>query len=160
MDGTENQKRAVRSIIHTSQKPEGVDFVTWEDCANVIFREVDKNPKIRITFTPGHNDNWYWSDIGTVAETRPSNDPTTKLAGLPDEYPPSEEHRGNVLHEFGHVLGLEHEHKSPNLTSFVELNEQEVINHYGDERRARRQVLDRVRDPTNYTKFDKESIML
>ena len=82
--------------------------------------------------------------------------PTVKLAGLPDEYPPSKLHRGNILHEFTHVLGLDHEHQSPSMEGHLKLNEEAAIKHYGgDKADARKQFLDRVQDPTSYTRFDK-----
>ena len=168
MDGTENQKEAVRSTIQRRKKLTGADFVTWEDCANVRFRETTKNndnsAKLRITFKAVGDDNWYWSALGTKALDRskyPSTKPTMRLAGLPDEFPPSELHRGNILHEFGHVLGLEHEHQSPSMDGYLKLKERPIIDHYGgNEERARRQVIDRVQDPTNYTRFDKKSVMV
>lgn len=164
MDGTDDQKQAVRNTIETRLKPTDANFVTWEDCAGVKFRELsatDNSANIRITFKTKGKDNWYWSALGRDATNRtkfPFHEPTMRLAGLPDEYPPSEFHRGNVLHEFGHALGLHHEHQSPALG--VQLNEKAVIRDYkGDEERARRQVLDRIQDATNYTRFDKHSIM-
>ena len=167
MDGTENQKKAVRSTIKTRLKPADANFVTWEDCAGVKFRELqatDSCGRIRITFKAEGKDNWYWSAVGTKAldsKKFPVTRLTVKLAGLPDEYPPSKSHRGNILHEFTHVLGLDHEHQSPSMEDYLKLNEEAVIKHYGgDKADARKQFLDRVQDPTNYTRFDKKSIMV
>ena len=165
MDGTENQKEAVRRTIQRRKKPAGADFVTWEDCANVGFRETnDNNANLRIEFRAVGDDNWYWSALGREALDRskfPSTRPTMRLAGLPDEFPPSEFHRGNILHEFGHFLGLEHEHQSPSMDDYLKLEERAVIKHYdGNEERARRQVIDKVQNPANYTRFDKKSIMV
>ena len=164
MDGTDDQKRAVRSTIETSLKPPRANFVTWEDCANVKFREVQRNStEIRISFKVKDD---FWSALGVDAvdeKNYPPGTPTMMLGGLPNKYPPNEEHRGNILHEFGHVLGLDHEHQSPTLEGFLgtQLDEDAIIKHYrGNEAKARLQVIDKVQDPTNYTRFDRDSIMV
>jgi hypothetical protein len=69
-----------------------------------------------------------------------------------------------ILHEFGHALGLIHEHQSPGVD--FSWNEKEVIEwfdrHVGwDEEMVRRQVLTPyVTSSTSNTRFDPKSIML
>ncbi len=70
-----------------------------------------------------------------------------------------------VLHEFGHAIGLAHEHQSPRQG--IEWNEQAVIEalsgppNYWSEFEIRTNVLEKYReDQINGTEFDPDSIML
>ena len=94
----------------------------WMQHANLVFdfgqqRETDDcciyqpndGSHVRISFSrPG-----YYSVVGTDALTvRPPLD-TMNFQHF-DIVPPSDEHfHGIVLHEFGHMIGLSHEHQSP-----------------------------------------------
>jgi len=133
--------------------------VTWEDCANVKFSEVkgDAGGQVRITFRRTGKDDGHWSALGTDAlddSKFPSYKPTMELSGLPSVCSPREleSHRRNILHEFGHVLGLHREHQGFTLGVLGNLDE--------DERTGRRNVLDRVQGPINYVRFDEHSIMV
>ena len=86
----------------------------WTQHANLTF-VFDDAPaaQIRIAF----NDDGAWSYIGTDALGIASNQPTMNL-GWQDE--------GVVLHEFGHMIGMIHEHQNPNGNSIV-WNEPVVI---------------------------------
>jgi hypothetical protein len=65
---------------------------------------------VRIAFTQGDGS---WSYIGTMAQQIPTSDPTMNYGWLtPDS--DEDEIRRVVLHEFGHALGLIHEHQNPN----------------------------------------------
>ena len=72
------------------------------------------------------------------------------------------EYRRVVLHEFGHALGLIHEHKQPNAQ--IPWNERAVIEYYRrtngwDEAYTRSNVLNKEM-VDSYTRFDPQSIML
>jgi hypothetical protein len=62
---------------------------------------------VRVTF-PGTNS--FWSRLGREAEQH-QGQPTVNL-GFQAGTPPDEFHR-LILHEFGHALGLQHEHMNP-----------------------------------------------
>ena len=76
---------------------------------------------IRVSFNPG-----LWSVIGTQAVDRnmfrPSTDPSMHLGGVERKFAGSAsdiaDARRIVMHEFGHALGLEHEHQHPLNTCF------------------------------------------
>jgi hypothetical protein len=131
----ERKKEMVRTTIEKARKPPGADFVTWEDCANVRFREVDRpdDADFRITFEPENGKTWYWSMVGRSALGYMPPETTMMLEGLPDTFTSPHElevHRGLILHEFGHALGLHHEHQSPSMGDYVKLNAKAVIDHY------------------------------
>jgi hypothetical protein len=71
-----------------------------------------------------------------------------------------------VIHEFGHALGMMHEHQNNmNKTNKIELNISEVRKSYPDEKQAQTNVIDRYDCDGNDceyggTTFDPESIML
>lgn len=81
----------------------------WMAHTNLSFvRHEGAGAEIRISFTPGAT----WSAIGTDALVVPQDQPTANIGWLG---PPTEDRdlRAVVLHLFGHVLGLAHEHQSP-----------------------------------------------
>ena len=65
---------------------------------------------VRIAFKQGAGS---WSYIGTDCRHIPAGQPTMNYGWLSDASP-DDEIRRVVLHEFGHALGLIHEHQSPN----------------------------------------------
>ena len=80
------------------------------------------------------------------------------LAGLANECPPSKKHRRNILHQFGHALGLRHEHQDPAAQECLELGEESVKREHGAKvkdfpGRINAECL------WNHTTFDPESIM-
>lgn len=67
-------------------------------------------PDIRIAFEQG---NGSWSYLGTDAQQIAESEPTMNYGWLTPGSP-DDELRRVVLHEFGHALGLIHEHQNPN----------------------------------------------
>lgn len=128
--------------------------VQWTNYANLKF-EFDNasNAQIRIAF----NDDGAWSYIGTDALGIPANQPTMNFGWL-DE--------GVILHEFGHLLGMIHEHQNPRdnqiqwNTSVVNATlsgppnswDQATINHNMYEKYDLSQI--------NGSNFDSKSVML
>jgi Bacterial pre-peptidase C-terminal domain/Astacin (Peptidase family M12A) len=75
--------------------------VQWTQFANLTFQfGALAGAQVRVAF----NDDGAWSYIGTDALGISSNEPTLNL-GWQDE--------GVILHEFGHMIGMIHEHQNP-----------------------------------------------
>ncbi|HEX8651802.1 MAG TPA: matrixin family metalloprotease [Pyrinomonadaceae bacterium] len=103
LDGSAKQKKKVEDKAHL-----------WELFANVRFKFVASgDAEIRISFTAGQGS---WSALGTVAlleSEYPKDEPTMNFGWLKANTE-DEEYERVVLHEFGHALGLDHEHQNPN----------------------------------------------
>ncbi len=126
----------------------------WSACANLKFDFNDApDAEIRIGFD--ENDG-AWSYIGTDCRNIPLNEVTMNLGFLDG---------GTVAHEFGHAIGLAHEHQNP--AGGIQWNEQVVIRemakspNYWDEATTRHNILKKYSlDQINGTAFDPQSIML
>jgi hypothetical protein len=82
----------------------------WTRVANLNFVFMSQEPTdVRISFTPG---NGSWSYIGTVCRQIPEPQPTMNFGWLTPGSDDTELRRV-VLHEFGHAVGLIHEHQNP-----------------------------------------------
>jgi hypothetical protein len=80
----------------------------WMLEANLTFLWVDGPAAIRISFENSGS----WSFIGTECLARPPEEATMNFGWLsPDLDEPA--FRAVVLHEFGHALGMIHEHQNP-----------------------------------------------
>lgn len=80
--------------------------------ANLVF-EAAENPEtadIRVSFDRRDG---YWSVVGTDARTVEPGQSTMNLGDLV-ENTPERDFSSVVLHEFGHAIGLLHEHNHPN----------------------------------------------
>lgn len=99
-----------------------------------------------------------WSAIGTDALWRDENEPTLHLERTEN----SKLFRANALHEFGHALGLLHEHQHPQNT--LQWNKQAVYDYFVNdaypEEIVQGQILDSVSDPDlQITPYDPKSVM-
>jgi hypothetical protein len=139
----------------------------WLRFANVRFRFLPSpNPAadIRISFLQDGS----WSALGRDARNQtwfPQGEPTMNYGWLePDSA--NEEFSRVVLHEFGHALGLIHEHQTP--AGGIRWNEAAVLRDLSgppnnwDEPTIRHNVLDKYSSNlvTQFTQFDPRSIML
>lgn len=126
----------------------------WTAVANLnIVFDNQPNADIRISFDA--NDG-AWSYIGTDARDIPQNEATFNL-GFDDG--------GTAAHEWGHAIGLAHEHQNP--AGGILWNEAVVIRemakspNFWDEQTTRHNILKRyTADQINGTQFDPQSIML
>jgi serralysin len=128
--------------------------------ANISFVESSVNDAdVRVSF----HGTGYWSYIGTQARHFPKSEQTLNLQFGPNESD-TEIHRV-VLHEFGHALGLIHEHESP--LAQIPWNKPEVYKFFGappncwSHQQVDIQVL--TKEPPSpdlpATTFDRDSIM-
>ncbi|MGV6875321.1 M12 family metallopeptidase [Pseudochelatococcus sp. B33] len=82
----------------------------WTKHANLTLDFRDQGPTaIRIAFQQGRGS---WSYLGTMCLQIPEPQPTMNYGWLTDSSD-EDELRRVVLHEFGHALGLIHEHQNP-----------------------------------------------
>ena len=126
----------------------------WTEHANLKFIfDNATDAQIRITFD--ENDG-AWSYIGTDATQIPLNQPTMNLGFLDG---------GTAAHEFGHAIGLAHEHQNPD--GGIQWNEDEVIRSLSgppnnwNEAQIRHNVLNKYdTDQIKGSEFDPHSVML
>ena len=126
----------------------------WTRHANLQFEfGNDADAEIRISFD--ENDG-AWSYVGTDAANIPQNQATLNLGFLDG---------GTAAHEFGHAIGLSHEHQNPQ--GGIEWNEEVVIRDLSgppnnwNEQQIRHNVLNKYSvDQIKGTEFDPDSIML
>lgn len=126
----------------------------WSQHANLSFEFVDvPDAEIRIAFDA---DDGAWSYIGTDCRKIPQSQPTMNLGFLDG---------GTAGHEFGHAIGLGHEHQNP--AGGIEWNEDVVIRDLGGPpnswtpAQVRHNVLEKYKvDQIRGTDFDPKSLML
>lgn len=156
----------------------------WQNFANVTFDyKPEGNTIIRIAFKP---DEGSWSFVGREITSIAADQPTMNLGWISTESAdPSPTDKGVMLHEFGHTLGLMHEHQSPARGGTLTLNEKgthlrspqsclvsdlrsiAVIESYTvsqgwTEEEVREQIIDvyNLKDVGNYSRLDLSSIMM
>lgn len=144
LDGTSAQRSKVIEQAHW-----------WTQHANLTF---DFNgaldAEIRVSFNFQRGRAWSW--VGTESLSAPPSEPTMNLGFLDG---------GTPAHEFGHAIGLGHEHQSP--FGGMQWNEEVVLRDLSGPpnnwtpQMIRHNVLDKYRvDQVRGTEFDPDSIML
>jgi hypothetical protein len=132
----------------------------WEDHANI---KLDFGPhsdaEIRISFTREGS----WSAVGTDVRFFRASEPTMNYGWLTSSSTDDEVSRV-ALHEFGHALGAIHEHQQP-AAEAIPWDREAVYAYYARQGWGRSQVDRNIfnrysETTTNFSEFDKKSIML
>lgn len=128
----------------------------WEPSTHLTFTFAEDLPgDIRITTNTPQNASF----IGTDALLVPEHEPTLYLATAP-EHP---EFEAAILHEFGHALGLEHEHQHPKAN--IPWDEPKVYEYYSTHHQWTPQDIHNnlfsllPADDALHGAYDKDSIM-
>jgi serralysin len=136
----------------------------WTEHANVgLDFSNDPDAEIRVAFQQGGGS---WSAVGTdalVEEWFPRNEPTMNFGWLTPTSS-DEEIASVVLHEFGHALGLIHEHQQPKAD--IAWNKELIYRQLGGPpNNWSRDVVDHnvfnrlAKSELNFSDYDKTSIM-
>jgi hypothetical protein len=132
----------------------------WTKYANLDFKFVQYgSADLRVSFTQNGSS---WSVIGKQALRVENPEPTMNFGWLNDGTP-EYEFRRTILHEFGHALGLLHEHQNP--SGGIPWDEAAVYSHYWqtqgwDEQTTYQNVIKKAsRNVTQYSEYDPHSIM-
>jgi len=132
----------------------------WNNYTRLPFVFVESGPSdIRVSFT---HDGSSWSYIGKSAEGVSVNKPTMNF-GWFDGTTTEDNFRGTILHEFGHGLGLIHEHLSP--AAVIHWNKPKVYEYYDthfgwNENLVNRNIFEKYGGRrTKFTPYDPTSIM-
>ena len=149
MGGSEYVRRKVRQYANE-----------WTRHANLKFRYVSNGrADIRVSFVQNGSS---WSVIGKQALQVNQNEATMNFGWLNDRTP-EYEFRRTILHEFGHALGLLHEHQNP--SGGIPWDLDAVYNHYWrtqgwNQQTTYHNVVQKVsRNSTQFSQYDPQSIM-
>ncbi len=131
----------------------------WEQFAAISLQTVSGDADIRIKVTDSNSS---WSYVGTDCLGVPKNENTMEFGWLNDQSEDEEINRV-VVHEFGHALGCIHEHQNPSVN--IPWDTQAVYNYYAragwDKQTVDNNIFETYeKSATNFSDFDKESIML
>ena len=153
MNGSEQYHQEVKTHVKT-----------WQEFADIEFVFVDDpNALIRVSFEPPFSPQGQFNSvIGAQARLVPTSQPTVNLGFLPNTA--EDEFQRLILHEFGHTLGLIHEHQSPNAGMRFKIPQvYSYFSQFGwSAQMVQSNILNRYTfaDVSNATAFDMNSIML
>jgi len=145
--------------VHQVQNKVAAIAKEWEAVANLKLDFVTGGAsEIRISFA---DVGFSWSTVGTDALTVPSTEATMNYGWL-EPTTSQREYERVVRHEFGHALGMGHEHQNPGAQ--IPWDKPKVYAHYAQQGWTRDDVDDNIfdvysEDMTNHTAFDPTSIM-
>ena len=133
----------------------------WEAETNLTLEFVHvRAAEIRISFA---EKGFSWSTVGTDAKTVPGAEATMNYGWLePDTE--LREYQRVVRHEFGHALGMIHEHQNPAAAGVIPWDKPKVYAYYAQQGWSKADVDFNIfqvysEDSTNHTTFDPTSIM-
>lgn len=133
----------------------------WEQVSNLTLKFVRSGAaEIRISFA---DEGFSWSTVGTDARTVPSTQPTMNYGWLKTNTS-TREYQRVVRHEFGHALGMIHEHQNPAAVGQIPWDKPKVYAYYAQQGWTAADVDFNIfqlysEDSTNHTEFDPTSIM-
>ncbi len=133
----------------------------WEAIANLKLNFVNSGAaEIRISFA---EEGFSWSTVGADALTVPSSQATMNYGWL-EPNTSLREYQRVVRHEFGHALGMIHEHQNPAAQGQIPWDREKVYAYYAQQDWTRDDVDDNIfdvysEDSTNHSAFDPTSIM-
>ncbi len=133
----------------------------WEAVANITFDFVSGGAsEIRVSFA---EQGFSWSAVGTDALTVPSPKPTMNYGWL-EPSTSEREYQRVVRHEFGHSLGMIHEHQNPAASGQIPWDKPKVYAYYAQQGWSHDDVDFNIfevyaEDSTNHSAFDPTSIM-
>lgn len=152
--GTEAQRSKVKSSIEEWTRYVNVSFVEETD---------PRQSDVRILFDPNDGS---WSYVGLECRDIGEEEATMNLAWVQKSGSLTSNEKAVILHEFGHVLGLLHEHQSPAHGGVAVVNVQAALDmyrtgqHWPDDQ-IYEQVINVYKnvDVPNYSQVDELSIM-
>ena len=133
----------------------------WESLANLKLEFVNSGTaQIRISFA---EQGFSWSTVGTDALTVSAAEPTMNYGWL-EPGTALREYQRVVRHEFGHALGMIHEHQNPAAQGQIPWDKPKVYAYYAQQGWSQADVDFNIfevytEESTNHTAFDPTSIM-
>ena len=133
----------------------------WEAVANLKLNFVASGAsEIRVSFA---EKGFSWSTVGTDALTVAKSAATVNFGWL-EPTTPLREYQRVVRHEFGHALGMIHEHQNPAAQGQIPWDKPKVYAYYAQQGWSHDDVDSNIfevysEDSTNHTAFDPTSIM-
>jgi hypothetical protein len=133
----------------------------WEAIANITLDFVSGGAsEIRVSFA---EQGFSWSTVGTDALTVAATEPTMNYGWL-EPTTSEREYQRLVRHEFGHALGMIHEHQNPAALGQIPWDRPKVYAYYAQQSWTRDDVDSNIfavytEDSTNHSAFDPTSIM-
>lgn len=133
----------------------------WEAITNLTLDFITSGAaEIRISFA---EQGFSWSTVGTDALTVSSSKATMNYGWL-EPNTSLREYQRVVRHEFGHALGMIHEHQNPAAQGQIPWDKEKVYAYYAQQDWSRADVDFNIfevysEESTNHTRFDPTSIM-
>ncbi|KAH8099645.1 hypothetical protein BXZ70DRAFT_240399 [Cristinia sonorae] len=137
----------------------------WIKYANIIIKKVSSGGQIRITFNTSDGS---WSYVGRETLDVGATKATMNFGWVKGTTSSvTNEEKGTILHEFGHALGLLHEHQSPARGGTLTLDQNNVYEYYQETQgwsraTVKEQIIDVYArdDVSNYSQLDLTSVMM